>query len=170
MQSVPYFYSQQSTHRPTPGTFRFDSGSGKAQHLRILVSALEKCDTNGFIEKIIRSWNSNVCRLPSLVNFSFTFENAWLSQKRFFSGVWSPPCTCLSYQTVTWQQLNTFRYEKVTTVLKWSADGMWWKRRFSSWMCGQQIYTNCWYRPKALSNVSISKLNRWHKELRQLWR
>ncbi len=53
--------------------------------------------------------------------------------------------------------------------------GMWWNRRFTSWMCSRQIYfclcdaiMSIW--AKISRNVSSTLLNLCHKELKQFWR
>ncbi len=59
--------------------------------------------------------------------------------------------------------------------IQWSTFGMWWNRRFTSWMCSRQICSNCvmlscQYGPKSLRNVSKTLLNLCHEESRQFWR
>ncbi len=53
--------------------------------------------------------------------------------------------------------------------------GMWWNRRFASWMCSRQVCSNCvmpsfQYGPNSLRNVSNTLLNLCHKDKRQYWR
>ncbi len=70
------------------------------------------------------------------------------------------------------------KHDNEFTILKWppqSPDinpkdpfGMWWDGRFTSWMCSQQICSNCMmlscqYGPKSLRFVSSTLLNQWHE-------
>lgn len=54
--------------------------------------------------------------------------------------------------------------------VQWSTIGMWWNRRFASWMCSSCVMLSCQYWPKSLRNVSNTLLKVCHKELRHFWR